>query len=81
MLESKAQTSGQSEAPGIGDTAQAISPANLLRIETCRTQGGCKRGWTADFDFLGAITAFFSAAWSTDRVELQPIPVRVRDRF
>ncbi len=38
-------------------------------------------GWLADFDFLSAITAFFSAAWSTERMEMHPVPVRMRDRL
>jgi hypothetical protein len=82
MLEFKAQASNRETAGDPGPEVSAgISQANLLRIETSRTTGTAKRGWFADLDFLGAITALFGAAWSTDRAELQPIPVRIRDRL
>lgn len=37
-------------------------------------------GWLAEFDFLRLLGGFFSAAWTTERMELRPIPVRVRNR-
>jgi hypothetical protein len=37
-------------------------------------------GWLAEFDFLRSLVDFFAAAWSTDRMVLRPIPVRVRRR-
>lgn len=37
-------------------------------------------GWLAEFDFLRTLIDFFAAAWSTDRMALRPIPVRVRKR-
>lgn len=88
MLEFKAQSQNQATGQASSDSdgspvgvAAEISRANLLRIETSRTPAATGRSWFADFDFLRAITAFFSAAWSTDRNELQPIPVRIRDRL
>ena len=37
-------------------------------------------GWLAELGFLRALIDFFAAAWSTDRMVLRPIPVRVRKR-
>lgn len=37
-------------------------------------------GWLAELDFLRALIDFFGATWSTDRMVLRPIPVRVRRR-
>ena len=31
-------------------------------------------------DFFRALVDFFAAAWSTERMVLRPIPVRVRNR-
>ena len=36
--------------------------------------------WLAELDFLRALIDFFAAAWSTERMVLRPIPVRVRNR-
>lgn len=65
MLESKAH----SAAPADQADAAPVNPPVITR-----------GGWLADFDFLSAISAFFAAAWSTDRLELRPIPVRARHR-
>lgn len=39
-----------------------------------------RHDWLADFDFLRALATFFRADWSTERMALRPIPIRVRDR-
>ena len=80
MLEFKAQAPirvGFSE--GSRSAESAISEANHLRIETSNSLDRHK-GLFADFDIFGLIAGFFAAAWSTDRAQLQPIPVRVRNR-
>lgn len=37
-----------------------------------------KRDWLTELDFLRVLVDFFAAAWSTERMVLRPIPVRVR---
>ncbi|HWA49723.1 MAG TPA: hypothetical protein VG742_15730 [Dongiaceae bacterium] len=39
-----------------------------------------KLNWLAELGFLRALVDFFAAAWSTERMVLRPIPVRVRKR-
>ena len=39
-----------------------------------------KLNWLAELDFLRALVDFFAATWSTERMVLRPIPVRVRNR-
>ncbi len=36
--------------------------------------------WLAELDFLRSLIDFFAAGWSTERLVLRPIPVRVRNR-
>jgi hypothetical protein len=78
MLEFKAKAADQGLSQAEGD-GPGISPANLLRIETSRLDAA-KRGWFADFGFFATLAALFSG-WGADRAELQPIPVRIRDRL
>ncbi len=85
MLEFKAQAPdhgiSHQDISAAERAAAEISRANLLRIETSRLPAATGRSRFADFDFFRTITALFSAVWSTDRAELQPIPVRIRDRL
>jgi hypothetical protein len=80
MLEFKAQAPIQVSLSADPRSAEsAISDTNHLRIETSNTLTG-RKSLFADFDIFGLIAGFFAAAWSTDRAQLQPIPVRVRNR-
>lgn len=60
--------------------AYGAAPADQADAAPVSAPVATRGGWLADFDFLSAISAFFAAAWSTDRLELRPIPVRVRHR-
>ncbi len=39
-----------------------------------------KLDWLADLAFLRPLIDLFAAAWSTERMVLRPIPVKVRKR-
>jgi len=78
MLEFKAKAADHGVSKT--DATSEISRANLLRIETSRADAAAKRGWFADFGFFATLAALFSG-WGADRAELQPIPVRIRDRL
>ena len=39
-----------------------------------------KLDWLAKLDVFRALVDLFAAAWSTDRMVLRPVPVRVRKR-
>jgi len=39
-----------------------------------------KLDWLAELDVFRALVDLFAAAWSTDRMVLRPVPVRVRKR-
>lgn len=60
--------------------AYGATPADQAGAAPVNAPVTTRGGWLADFDFLSAISAFFAAAWSTDRLELRPIPVRTRHR-
>lgn len=56
---------------------QARKPASSDLVRTAAR----RNDWLAEFDFLRVLIEFFGApAWGTQRMELRPIPVRVRDR-
>ncbi len=42
--------------------------------------GSARLHWLSELDFLRSLIDFFAAAWSTERMVLRPIPVRVRNR-
>lgn len=36
--------------------------------------------WLAELDFFRVLVDFFAGSWSTERLVLRPVPVRVRKR-